>query len=70
MSTTRPYAVRRRHKSLKSGNWQKWRTVGTYATQEAAEAAAERHKAKWTHFGYDVEAYVRKAGLYKQGDPA
>jgi hypothetical protein len=61
---TRPYAVRIRHKSVRSDNWQKWRTHGTYTTQERADKAAEKERNGWQRLGYTVEVYVRKAGLY------
>lgn len=50
----RPWIVRARAKSWRTGTWGRWYTSGTYATEEAARRAAagfngEYHQARFYH---------------------
>lgn len=52
----RPWIVRGTTKHWRSGKWRRWFTVGTYATEEAANSSCEKHIAAWRK---DGDFYVR-----------
>lgn len=52
----RPWILRAKFKRWKTGEWNRWRTLGTYATELAALIAQERNKSAWKS---DGEFYIR-----------
>lgn len=58
-SVSRPFAVRARAKSWRTGEWGRWRTYATYSSIDKAIARAAIFNADPRY-----EAYVRQAGLH------
>lgn len=65
----RPWSLRMRRASWRTGEFMKWRTHATYKSKDAADAAVDALQLRWTGAGYRIETEVTNRHALAQRAP-